>query len=420
MKKFIIIFVIFLLVVLIPKRNVLKDGGSVEYQSLFYKVTFLKSLDSDYENNIKEGLVIELFNVKVFEKIISKMIDNSDIIYIDNDISLETGYDKAFKEGLLPIKKNGKIGFMNKKGKIVIDPIYDSAFPFVNGLSRVLVIPSNPSPGNSGSHGYIDKSGKRVSEIIYGSLNDFSEGYGLACLGEIQSFQEPCKDSVLIDRDGNVLINSLEKDYVLVGNVSDELILSKRDDKYGYVDTKGNIVIDFKYNYGYNFKYGYSIVRTTYDKLILIDKSDKEVLDLSTYEGAYFMNEKFIAVKENDKWGLIDFEGNKVVDTIYNYLTDIYEGFLVASLTHNTFRLINTNGEVILDLEDYDMVGAISEGLIPVTKNKKIGFIDLKGNVVIDFLYDNSSNFSDGLAYVVKNGKEKFINKKGKVILSYE
>lgn len=40
-------------------------------------------------------------------------------------------------EGLFRIKKNEKIGYANKEGKIIIKPQFDCAFPFKNGKAKV-------------------------------------------------------------------------------------------------------------------------------------------------------------------------------------------------------------------------------------------------------------------------------------------
>ncbi|NAS32200.1 WG repeat-containing protein [Flavobacteriaceae bacterium R38] len=45
----------------------------------------------------------------------------------------------TIKEDRFRIIKNGKIGYANSEGKIVIEPIYKCAFPFSNGKARVAV-----------------------------------------------------------------------------------------------------------------------------------------------------------------------------------------------------------------------------------------------------------------------------------------
>lgn len=43
----------------------------------------------------------------------------------------------AFHEGLAAVKKSGKWGFVNKKGKVAIDFQYDLVSRFINGICDV-------------------------------------------------------------------------------------------------------------------------------------------------------------------------------------------------------------------------------------------------------------------------------------------
>ncbi len=76
-KKVIIILVaIILLVLLFPIRNQLKDGGTVEYKALVYKVSKVKKLISieemEQEGKIKEydhGIVIEILGFEIYNNV---------------------------------------------------------------------------------------------------------------------------------------------------------------------------------------------------------------------------------------------------------------------------------------------------------------------------------------------------------------
>lgn len=76
-KKVIIISVaIILLVLLFPIRNQLKDGGTVEYKALVYKVSKIKRLISiekmEQEGKIKEydqGIVIEILGFEIYNSV---------------------------------------------------------------------------------------------------------------------------------------------------------------------------------------------------------------------------------------------------------------------------------------------------------------------------------------------------------------
>lgn len=76
-KKVIIISVaIILLVLLFPIRNQLKDGGTVEYKALVYKVSKVKKLISkeemEREGKVKEydhGIIIEILGFEIYNNV---------------------------------------------------------------------------------------------------------------------------------------------------------------------------------------------------------------------------------------------------------------------------------------------------------------------------------------------------------------
>lgn len=49
------------------------------------------------------------------------------------------GYDlvRCLKDGLAIVAQNGKYGFVDKTGKVVIPVKYDFAFSFIEGLERI-------------------------------------------------------------------------------------------------------------------------------------------------------------------------------------------------------------------------------------------------------------------------------------------
>jgi hypothetical protein len=70
-------------------------------------------------------------------------------------------------------------------------------------------------------------------------------------------------------------------------------------------------------------------------------------------------------------------------------------------------------GKVVIPF-DYESAEEFKEGLAAVRKNKKYGFINREGKLVIDYKYDLVlRNFDRGRARVKLNGKEVTINKKG-------
>ncbi len=72
-------------------------------------------------------------------------------------------------DGLFRIRKNGKVGFANDEGQIVIEPIYECATPFKNGLAKVtydcsLKKEEEHTKMESDSWFYIDYTGNLIQE----------------------------------------------------------------------------------------------------------------------------------------------------------------------------------------------------------------------------------------------------------------
>ena len=79
--------------------------------------------------------------------------------------------DKEKTEQRFLIKQNGYIGFIDGCGRVVIEPVYDSALEFSEGLARV---------EKNGKFGFIDKSGKVVIDFYLDFAWFFHEGSALA------------------------------------------------------------------------------------------------------------------------------------------------------------------------------------------------------------------------------------------------
>lgn len=75
-------------------------------------------------------------------------------------------YDFAwnFKEGIAPVKRNGKYGFVSEAGVEVVPPSFEYAGFFSDGLCVVKL---------NGKYGFADKKGKLVVPAIYDRADNF-------------------------------------------------------------------------------------------------------------------------------------------------------------------------------------------------------------------------------------------------------
>ncbi|MBN1819151.1 MAG: WG repeat-containing protein [Prolixibacteraceae bacterium] len=79
----------------------------------------------------------------------------------------------------------------------------------------------------------------------------------------------------------------------------------------------------------------------------------------------------------------------------------------------NHYGYINKKGELVIDYQ-FDVASNFSEGLAPISKGGKWGFIGADGKIKINPQFEFVSNFSNGLAAFLQGELWGFINKKEK------
>lgn len=150
------------------------------------------------------------------------------MIFEGEDIELD-----GFSEGLAPVMKGGKWGYIDIEGKYVIAPRFNYAKSFSEGLAAVNI--------GEGKWGYIDHSGKFVIppkfgiNELYGRGHVFSEGLALVYIGD---------DRVFIDKKGRTV---LKPNFTEVESFTDGIaaVTNKYDDgreDRGYINKQGKFV----------------------------------------------------------------------------------------------------------------------------------------------------------------------------------
>ncbi len=147
-----------------------------------------------------------------------------------------------------------------------------------------------------------------------------------------------------------------------------------------------------------------------------------QIIAPATYDFARdYVNEVGI-VECNQKWGVLDIEGNTLLDCDYdgiNFLENTSNEILQIFINRQKYGLIDTLGQVTVSLM-YDEIGAFTNNRLAVKKNNKWGFVNKNGFEIIPCIYDKVRNFSEGFATVKLKSKWGLINKNGNVIFDFK
>ncbi len=119
---------------------------------------------------------------------IAAVVDEQGWAWIDHTgqvlvrpLVIDNGPD-YFREGVARFRRDGKVGFFDRHGKIVIKPGYEFAMPFFEGRAAVCDGCAEVEEGEhravrGGKWGYIDAGGKLVVPLQFVEAGNFVKGH---------------------------------------------------------------------------------------------------------------------------------------------------------------------------------------------------------------------------------------------------
>jgi hypothetical protein len=225
----------------------------------------------------------------------------------------------------------------------------------------------------NGKVGYTDTAGNIVVSAKY-----FSGTYQIE---EAKGFYIVGKDETnvgLINTSGDFVIDPI---YQTIAVINTDMALVVKDDKWGYVNLSGKVIIPIEYEQAGSELYG-----------------------------------GLLKAKKGGKWGFINPKGTIVIPFKYDDADDFYDGFASVQL-NKKFSYITTAGKEMFPFV-YEDAKRFADGLAPVKYKGKWGYITSAGKVVIPFEYDSADYFSngEGSTYSEKTKKFYFFDKTGKLI----
>ncbi len=296
-------------------------------------------------------------------------------------------------------------GFVDLNGKVVIEPQWDEVSnPQTDRVDKV----SGFSGGfaavkRDGKWGWIDKTGRLVVSP-FSSPPDFSEG--------LSSFERDGKWGYM-DTKGTVVIQpEWEEAQQFYGGCA----VVKRDGKLGGIDKTGRLVTPLgKYENLY-FDRGLGLwVITVGQKSGCMDRAGRVVIK-PEWDDLVFWGEDLAMVIREKKGGFIDKTGKVVVSPEWDdFASPFYEG-LTPVARNKKWGFIDKTGKVVIELQ-WEAAEGFHRGLAGVQRNGKWGFIDKTGKVIIEPRWDEVGDFHQELALVRENKKFGFIDRSGRVVM---
>ena len=181
------------------------------------------------------------------------------------------GAQEKRSNDLFQIKLNGKYGFIDKTGKVVIEPKFDAVSDFSEDLAAVRI--------ENNLWGFIDKSGNWTIKPQFSWAYNFSED-----LARVQVNGDKYGDYGkwgFIDKSGKFIIEPQFEDKLTgVAEASqgfhEGLAMIEVNYLKGFINKEGKIVIKPQFRYGYHFVDGLACVtKELNSKWGYIDKSGK-------------------------------------------------------------------------------------------------------------------------------------------------
>lgn len=297
----------------------------------------------------------------------------------------------------VPSREIGNWGFIDKGGKIVIGPTFNSGGEFHSGFANAS-FKHNPAVFDNYS-GIIDKKGRFISQLMFKFPQALSEGKFVV--------QAPFQNTT--------------------GRYLDE-----GEPRNTYIDTNGQL-FSVSYSRCGSFCSGRALVAQPYHHLFLIDKTGKRIkrLDgevvpgLQQYTWIYDFSESVIPLRSGGLVGFWDTNGNFVIKPVYQEAKSFRNGFAaVAKKIDGKLKwgFIDKKGKLIIACK-FDDVGDFYEGVAKAQQSIGVcGYIGSSGEwkFKLNESFKNLGDYRDNLVDIKSEGATKFLDHHGRCVFRIE
>lgn len=319
---------------------------------------------------------------------------------------------------LIPFRSGKLMGFCDSNLNVVLKPNYRIVQPFVEGMAIVT---------NDNLSGYIAEDGREVVPCKYKFATSFFMGH--AKVGESRD------DYHFINKKGERVPGPLAWERLKRNAEKYHLnyLRFEKDGLKGVIDKNGKVIIPVQkikieeitpegIIVYYEKDYKYSIVNAKGDILTRkhshIDNIKEERFYFQGYGSSGYLSIHGDTIISSGFAFPHYSESQSTTDDYDERFRNFYEGRAIVR-SDKKYGYIDLNGDLVIDTL-YDYTFNFKEGRAKVKLNGKYGFIDKNGNIIADIKYDQACYFYEGRAQVVLGDKCTYLDLNGEEVLPFK
>lgn len=324
------------------------------------------------------------------KKLIAQKGDNGLYGYVDENDNwvIQPQFDDAwdFQEGLGRVKRNGKQGFIKQDGSYLIEPIFIFAWDFENGLSYCRI----EDVDGETKDGVVKSDGTYFIKPIYNLIGYYIDELGDSANG-------------LKIKDGLI--------HVVAGGKPNSRIR-----KEGWMREDGTFLLTpDKYTYCGPFVNGFCKIWLSDNEKYGVFSREGNVVAEPAYDKVYFPGCGLVIIESQGKKGLLNSDGTVVVAPEYNYIYYLGEGVVTINIEDDVLKLADKNG--FWPMPEFEEVEDFSEGIARVKLNGKFGYVKPDGTYLVKPVFDKAESlFEKGEAKILHGKHHGVVKADGSVI----
>ena len=193
-----------------------------------------------------------------------------------------------------------------------------------------------------------------------------------------------------------------------LGILTNNIAPAKLDGKYGYVDSKFQHLSDFSWDAATQIQDGLGAVKQG-EKWALVNGQCEPVTDyiyddVKTDENGFFCVNSRAFVKQNGSYQMVNAKMEPVGDGGYEDAVPFVGDQPAAVKINGKWGFVDADGGIVIEPQ-YENAGAFSNNLAPVETAAGWGYINLENQLVIEAKYLGAKSFYEGIA-PVKDGNQ--------------